>query len=75
MRFKTIWTLPGLSLRERLLRTRDWAASEFGARLPLRVRYWVTLQELGKATVNSPDVPATNLSDILRELDKPKVTH
>jgi hypothetical protein len=72
MRFWTIWTLPACSLKERLKRTRDWAAMKIGAHLPLRVRYWVTLKEIGHATRKSPNVPATTLDQILRDLDSPK---
>lgn len=43
-----------------------------GAKLPLRVRYWVTLQEIGFATRKSPNVPATSLTNILRDLRTPK---
>ena len=73
MRLRSIWTAPAMRLSERLRRTRDWAACEIGARLPLRVRYWVTLQEIGRATMDSPNVPATTLDTILRKLDAPKV--
>lgn len=71
MHFSTIWT-SGYPLKEKIARTRDWAASEVGARLPLRVRYWVTLQMMGKATMTSPNVQATPLDEILRNLDTPK---
>lgn len=72
MRLRTIWTLPACTLTERLRRTRDWAAQEFGARLPVRVRYWVAMQAIGKATMTSPDVPATPLQDIIHNLEAPK---
>jgi len=72
MRFTTIWTIPAMTLRERLSRTRDWAAQEVAARLPKRIRYWTTLQEIGRATMTSPHVPATPLDEILRNLDTPK---
>lgn len=72
MRFWTIWTLPACSIRERLKRTRDWAALTIGAHLPLRIRYWVTIKEIGHATVDSPNVPATTLDEILNNLNTPK---
>lgn len=72
MRLRTIWTLRGLPLKERLARTRDWAAMETGARLPLRIRYWVTLKEIGHATAKSPNVPATPLDYVLQHLAHPK---
>jgi hypothetical protein len=73
MNFKTIWTLPGLPLRERWLRTRDWAAIRVGEKLPVRIRYWVTLRAMADATMKSPNVPATTLDYILDHLEKPKV--
>lgn len=69
MKLRTIWTIPAMSLRERLRRTSDWTAQEVAARLPKRIRYWATLQLIGRATMTSPDVPATPLSDILRKLE------
>lgn len=72
MRFWTIWTIPAMTLGERLSRTRDCLAMAIGRRLPLRIRFWVTMQEIGKATSNSPNVPMTALQEILKELDIPK---
>lgn len=72
MRFMTIWTIGAMTFAERLRRTRDWATREVAARLPLRLRYHVTLQEVGRATMDSPNVPATPLSEILDKLDSPK---
>lgn len=72
MRFKTIWTMPASTIRERLRRTRDWAAQAVAARLPLRIRYWTTLQEVGRATMSSPNVPATPLAEIITKLDAPR---
>ena len=73
MRFWTIWTLPAMSTGERLRRTRDWAAMTIASHLPLRIRYWVTMQEIGKATMTSPDVPATKLDWIMEHMDRPDV--
>lgn len=72
MRFRTIWTMPAMTLRERLRRTRDWAAMEVGARLPLRVRYWTAMQEIAHATRDSKNIPATPLDEVLRDLRHPK---
>ena len=72
MRFKTIWTIPAMTLAERLRRTRDWAAWKIAAALPLNIRYWVVIQMVGKATMDSPNVPATTLTDILRNIETPK---
>lgn len=72
MRFWTIWTTPALSLMERIHRTRDWGFAEVALKLPVRLKYFVTLQQIGKATRTSKDIPATSLSDILRNLEAPK---
>jgi hypothetical protein len=72
MILRTIWTLRGLPLKERLARTRDSLASSIGGHLPLRIRYWVTLQEIGHATAKSPNVPATPLDYVLQHLAHPK---
>lgn len=72
MKLSTIWTLPGMSFKERLRRTREWLAMYVAALVPLRIRYHVTLQEIGKATKDSWNIPATPLEDILRKLDRPK---
>jgi hypothetical protein len=40
MRFTTIWTLPAMTLRERLNRTGEWAAIKVAWALPRRVLYW-----------------------------------
>lgn len=71
MRFRTIWSMSGMTLAEKLRRTRDWATQETAARLPLRLRFWVTMQEIGRATMDSPNVPATTLDEVLRKLDTP----
>jgi hypothetical protein len=72
MRLKTIWTIPGMKTAERLHRTLEWSAQVAASRLPLRVRYWATIQEIGKATRDSENVPATRLDEILYNLDYPK---
>lgn len=71
MRFRTIWSIPAMSFTERLRRTRDWAAMVIGAKLPLRIRYWVTMQELGHATAKSSNVPATPVHEVLKGLRTP----
>jgi len=73
MKFTTIWSMPGIPLGERLLRTRDWGAMAVAACLPLRVRYWTTLLEIGRATRTSENVPATPCDEILRNLQSPRV--
>lgn len=70
MRLSTIWTLPSMSTMERLRRTLEWATMETAAKLPQRLKYWVTMQELAKATTTSKNIPATPLDEILMRLEK-----
>jgi hypothetical protein len=72
MHFLAIWTMPATALSERLRRTRDWAANLVVSMLPLRIRYWTTLREIGKAVADSENVPATPLNEILSSLEIPK---
>ena len=73
MRLRTIWTMPAMTFAERLRRTREWAAQEIAARLPLRIRYWVAMQMIGKATMKAPNVPAADAAYVIRHLPSPKV--
>lgn len=70
MRLSTIWSIPCMSTMERLRRTREWANMEVAARLPQRLRYWVTMMEVAKATRNSSDIMGTPLDEILKNLQK-----
>jgi hypothetical protein len=75
MRFWTIWTMPvkAMGMKERMLRTREWAAMEAARKLlPKRVRYWCAMQELARATTESPNIPATPLDYVLKNLDRPR---
>lgn len=72
MRLRTIWTMPALDLHERWDRTKTWAAMKIAGMLPVRIRYWVTVREIGKATLNSFDAPATPLREIMYNLEAPK---
>lgn len=70
MKFTTIWSLPGLPLKERIDRTLDLWSMNVADILPKRVAYWVALRQIGKATMKSPHVPATPLDDVLRNLGR-----
>ena len=72
MRFKTIWSIPAMTFGERIRRTRDWAAQKVAHALPLRIRYWATIQMVSKASIQSSNVPATPLSEVLNNLEAPK---
>lgn len=44
MRLTTIWTIPAMSLPERLRRTREWASMKAAWALPRRVLYWAAVR-------------------------------
>ena len=72
MRLRTIWSIPSMTMLERLRRTREWGAWAIAGHLPLRLRYYATIGEIAKATIDSPNIPATPLDEILKNLDAPK---
>lgn len=53
MRFTTIWTIPAMSLSERLRRTSDWAAIKLAWALPDRVLYWAAVRAAVKVEPNT----------------------
>lgn len=65
MKLTTIWTIPAMTLAERLRRTADWAAFTLAARLPKRVRYWAFIQVGGKAIEPHEIVPEVKFTDVL----------
>lgn len=69
MRLSTIWTLHNMPIRERLSRTREWGNIAVARKLPAKLRYWVTIHEVAKATIDSPNIPATPLEEILKNLE------
>ena len=73
MRLTIIWTMPGMSFTERLLRTRDNLALSIAIRLPKRIRYWSTMNDIGYATMHSSNVPATPVSELIKNLRTPVV--
>lgn len=75
MRLSTIWTLHGMSTAERLRQTWDWSFAAFASKLPVRLKYHVTMQEISKATLALPgdtEIPAIPLDTILSNIEAPK---
>lgn len=77
MHFTSIW-FPGypMSLKEKINRTIDLWSMCAADWLPKRVVYWITMRQIGKATMTSQNVPATSLDNVLTNLgnvreDKP----
>lgn len=87
MKFKTIWTIPGMSFTARLGHSRETIAQFIAKKLPLRVRYWVTVQMLDESSrkvmetlplfqdlpvpERSMEIMSFNLLEIMDNLDKP----
>lgn len=73
MRFTSIW-FPGypMALKEKIDRTKDLWSMNVDSILPKRVRYWVALREIAKATTTSQNIPATTLDNILTNLGNVK---
>lgn len=73
MRFWSIWR-PGypMAFKEKIERTKDWAAMELEHLLPKRAAYWVAMVQIGKATMKSQNVPATSLDNVLENLGNVK---
>ena len=73
VKLSTILFLHGMSFSERLHRLRDWFAMKVARHLiPKRIRYWVTLMEIAKATTNEPNIPATTVDQVLKHLETPR---
>lgn len=70
MKLRTIWTLPCMRFKDRMKYTREELAGAIAARLPLRIRYWVTMQMMAKAatTLEQHDA-AVRLASVM---DRPK---
>jgi hypothetical protein len=74
MKFTTIWTIPAMTLSERMRRTREWAAMTAASKLPLRVKYWAGIQQLAAASTKDPHqvVPEMTMTQILQAMPAPK---
>jgi hypothetical protein len=69
MKFTSIW-FPGypMALKEKVSRTLDLWSMILADILPKRVVYWITMRQIGKATMTSQNVPATSLDNVLQNL-------
>ena len=69
MKLSTIWTLPSMSIKERLSRTGDWAALTTAAKMPARVRYWAFILVGTKAMPDNAIVPEVRFMDLLQNAE------
>lgn len=69
MRLGTIWTMPGLPLRERLSRTGEWSWMTLAHRLPRRLAYWSFVDSGARYIRSDEVVPETLYFTILNRMD------
>lgn len=65
MRLKTIWSLPGMALRERLSRTGEVLWRGLAHRLPRRLAYWSFIDTGVRHVRPSEVVPEVPYMDLL----------
>jgi hypothetical protein len=68
MKFWTIWTIPAMTLRERLHRTwDDWFLQGLAARMPKRLAFWVVIHAGAYTSRVNPNqiVPEMTFFDVL----------
>lgn len=75
MRFWSIITLPAATPAEKFRRLRDWAAMWAAGKIPVRVKYWVAVQQMAAASRVDPHkiVPEMDLEYIMKNMPAPKV--
>lgn len=74
MKLKTIWTLPSMQLMERCRRTYDLGFQTLAGHLPQRLTYWVTMQQISRATLADPTKPVMSVTveEVMKALPTPK---
>lgn len=70
MRLKTVWTLRGMSLQERLRRTEECFWRWAGARLPRKLAYWSYIHTGVRAMNNTDVVPLLRYTEVLERITK-----
>lgn len=75
MKFWTILTLPAATMGEKLRRLRDWAAMTVAGWIPVRVKFWATVQQMSAASLVDPSkvVPEMDLEYIMKNMPQPAV--
>ena len=70
MKFTTIWTLRGMSLRERLNRTAEWGWSTAAHHLPRKLAYWSFIDSGARLMRDDEVVPDARYMDLLERFSK-----
>lgn len=68
MKLTTIWTIPAMTLPERLRRTGEAATRWVAHRLPARLRYWVVINAGARHIGGSEEVSAVPLLTVVRRM-------
>lgn len=69
MKIATIWTLRGMTLRERLSRTREAFWRSLAHHLPRPLAYWSFIDSGVRAMGPNDVVPDVRYADLLQRLD------
>jgi hypothetical protein len=72
MKLSTIWTVPAMSLKERLHRTSEWALLTVAQHLPKRLQYWTLIAVGAKVTTSTladTPVPEVLFMDVLEHAE------
>ena len=71
MRLATIWTIPAMSVTERLRRTRDAATLWTAHRLPRRLAYWSLIDTGARHMRAHPTavMPQIRYDEVLRDFE------
>lgn len=70
MRLRTIWTLPRMSLRERVSRTEELFWMKAAAHLPERLAYWSYIHQGVKHFEGNELVPEVRYMTVLDRMGK-----
>ena len=71
MKPRTIWTMPGMPLRERLIRTREWLLGATAHRMPRALAYWAFIDVVTRYSREHPHavVPEIYAADVIKAMD------
>jgi hypothetical protein len=67
MKLRTIWTLPAMTLKDRLVATGESLAIKVAWKLPQRVLYWATVRAacIAEPNLNPSDVTVTEMMEAI----------
>jgi len=72
VRLKTIWTIPAMTVAERLRRTREAAWRSLAHHLPRSLAYWSFIDTGVRHIKGNEVVPEVKYTDILQRIGQPR---